>query len=444
MPRVDRPRDAPDKEVLDPGQIMHRKQREAIVSVAGNSGSTPRAGGSKSIQYKQLVAEALQMTSGSKKSVASMKQAEEKLRAAITLCPERRDAHGILAQMVVLWDGLGAAYHYSRAELLSTTRDELWAKAAVAVFEHFYLQPLYLQETSEAPKVATPSWCHDEGLKTAATDAMGLLPEFEWRAVRMHALVMSGTELTIHAVDEHAPVDMLSADRERTPAELCAAAASFQKLVKLIGLARAGRFPVPLGAEDTVLLQVGDETLKGFINMALRCRRLASMLEEHDPQQRGLYRALYAECRHRVLSEVEQGGQPRLQTTTPTEAQSEPNAEGPEPGPEVSRAGSKSSPAVATPAADLPDEPVTPFAADADNLVKASARAEDSGASGLPMPRWDWRWTFLAAVLAAAAWVSLWLLRDDRQGHAVASSAAAASEAEGAAGVVIDAWLPRE
>lgn len=402
-------------ETLDPGRIMAQRQREAIVSVGASGGG--RAG-SKSIQYKQLVAEALQMTSGTNKTLERMKQAEETLRAAIKLCPERRDAHGILAQMLILWDADAAAIHYSRTEALSTARDELWAKAAVSVFEYVCLPAERLSQDGSPAQLVLPTWCHDDGLKQAATDALALLPDFEWRAVRMHALVLSGEELLPCGVA--APKGGSSMVRERTPAELCAAAASCQKLVKLIGLARSGSFPVALGPEDRVLLQVTDATLKRFIELALCCRRLASMLEE----DRGA--TSYAELRRRAgfgrATQGEKAQQPQRQLKDGTSGTAvsqepgmernihadaadrvlpvEPTRDGLGQSPIAASTAAAAYPAAAASATDTSDKPAASCHVDAMETID-SAKANETSPATLMCA------TTGAVVVAAAAWAAL-------------------------------------
>ena len=103
------------------------------------------------------VKNAVQMTAGANKTVERMQQAAQKLRAAIALCPGRRDAYGMLAQMEILWDPGAAISSYAKAESLSMLHDELWAKSAVTVFEHLYL-PCLRAAAATGVQLTPPTW----------------------------------------------------------------------------------------------------------------------------------------------------------------------------------------------------------------------------------------------------------------------------------------------
>jgi hypothetical protein len=223
-------------------------------------------------RYTQLVAEALQLTQMPNRTTASIQQAEINLREAIRLCPERRDAHGVLAQLVVVRDPTEAATHFLRTVELSIGHDELWAKSSVCVFEHFQGREAHGME--DPTNLPLPTWWTDEALKTVAIEAVQLLPSFEWRALRMHAIVLSAPIYPWRTWGEAGP---------RTPDELRLAADSYQGLVKIIGGARKGNFPAPQGMspEDTSLLRIRDPDIKTYIMLALECRKRAGLLEQN-------------------------------------------------------------------------------------------------------------------------------------------------------------------
>ena len=186
-------------------------------------------------RYKYLVAEALQMTAYPTRTLERMRQAEDKLREAIELCPERRDAHGILAQLLVVRDSDEAVSHYLRTVELSVNHDELWAKAAVSVFEHFQAN------RHESSGFTLPAWWNDEALKNTAVDAKSLLPDYEWRAVRMHAIVLSAPVYPWRTWDAG----------PRSAEELCSAADSYQRIVKMV-LAHALTMTISLPNHEPV------------------------------------------------------------------------------------------------------------------------------------------------------------------------------------------------
>mmetsp|Transcript_52364 Transcript_52364/g.120364 ORF Transcript_52364/g.120364 Transcript_52364/m.120364 type:complete len:262 (-) Transcript_52364:672-1457(-) len=211
-------------------------------------------------KYKALCAEVGQLTASHSRTIDSMQKAEEKLREAIALCPNRRDAHGMIAQLMVAHSADGAAKHYLRTVELSVGRDEMWAKSVVMTFDHF------LSKRHEVSGLAPPAWWTDETLKSYLSNAKELLPKCEWRAVRAHAIVLSAPVYAWVTWEVGA----------RTADELLAAADSFQALAKLVAAARKGVYPVPLGVEDMPLLEISDSDMKCYIALALQCRRLAS------------------------------------------------------------------------------------------------------------------------------------------------------------------------
>jgi len=242
-----------------------------------SSGQPPQAAGVTSLrrsgtQYTKLVAEALTITQLPSRTQATLQKAERNLREAILLCPERRDAHGVLAQLVVVRDSCEAAGHFLRTVELSIGHDELWAKSIVCVFEHFQGREAHGMVDSSSTPLHLPAWWNDDRLKAAAVEAKALLPSFEWRATRMHAIVLSSPLYPWRAWGDAG---------ERTPTELRAAADSYQSLVRTIGGARKGLFPAPQGMspEDTSLLRIGDPDVKTYITLALECRKRASSLE---------------------------------------------------------------------------------------------------------------------------------------------------------------------
>ena len=268
-----------DKPTALPEEVIQRSARKLAAGAADGSSpvrdgassarsAAPRGSGQK---YKYLVAEALQLTAVATRTLDKMRQAEDKLRAAIDLCPERRDAHGILAQLVVVRDHNASISHYMRTVELSMLRDELWAKAAITVFEHFQTG---WNRGEHGSGLTRPSWWNDETLRAFAVDARGLLPDYEFRAVRMHALVLSAPLYPWRTWEASS----------RTSEELIAAAGSYQQLVKLVSLAKKGAFPVALGPEDRILLTLTDNEMKTYIQLALQCRRLASAPDEESRQ----------------------------------------------------------------------------------------------------------------------------------------------------------------
>mmetsp|Transcript_52363 Transcript_52363/g.120363 ORF Transcript_52363/g.120363 Transcript_52363/m.120363 type:complete len:181 (-) Transcript_52363:44-586(-) len=116
-------------------------------------------------KYKALCAEVGQLTASHSRTIDSMQKAEEKLREAIALCPNRRDAHGMIAQLMVAHSADGAAKHYLRTVELSVGRDEMWAKSVVMTFDHF------LSKRHEVSGLAPPAWWTDETLKSYLSNA---------------------------------------------------------------------------------------------------------------------------------------------------------------------------------------------------------------------------------------------------------------------------------
>lgn len=210
-------------------------------------------------RYTQLVAEALQLTHLPQRTPETMQRAENNLRQAIALCPERRDGHGILAQLVVVKDHNEASLEFMRTIDLSIRHDELWAKSVVTVFEHFQSGEL---GPSSPPR---PAWWADETLKSWAVEATQILPEFEWRAVRMLAIVMSAPVYPWRTWEPG----------ERSADELRTAAASFQSVLKLVGQARKGNLPVTSQPEYASLMRIRDADAKLYIELALQCRKMA-------------------------------------------------------------------------------------------------------------------------------------------------------------------------
>ena len=279
-------------------------------------------------RYTQLVAEALQLTHLPERTTETLQRAEDNLRRAIALCPERRDGHGILAQLITVKDHNEATLEFLRTIDLSIRHDELWAKSVVSVFEHFQSGAL---DPSSPPR---PAWWTDETLKSWALEATQILPEFEWRAERMLAIVMSAPVYPWRTWEPG----------ERDADELRTAAASFQRIVKLVGQARKGSLPVrrPLHfatapqraaararldsararpraqltsqPELLSLTRIRDKDAKLYIELALRCRRAADGLADGTMTNAALSTL-------RVAGSSGSGGGAAPPPTVPAEAQ---------------------------------------------------------------------------------------------------------------------------
>lgn len=245
--------------------MSRRRSKAAVPASEAEAEQAPTMRGSAG-RYKALVSEALEMCSGELRTLENMRRAEGMLEEAIKLCPQRRDAHGILAQLLVVRDHDEAVRHYAIVCEMSMLHDELWAKSFVSVFEHFQNR-LHRGDSALVP----PAWWTDRCLREAAPEVKTLLPSYEWRAVRMHAIVLSAPVYPWCTWEQST----------RTTEELLAAADSYQEIVKLVGQARKGNYPVAIGPEDRSLLKIGNEDIKTYIELALQCRRVASMPEEY-------------------------------------------------------------------------------------------------------------------------------------------------------------------
>ena len=258
----------------DDEAAMTNAMTNAIDTRAEGEGGTHAVRGSAA-NYRALVAEALELVSiPSRRTPEALQRAEENLRQAIALCPERRDAHGIYAQPLIVHHHDQAIEHFMRVVELSTQRDELWAKAFVSCFLYFHAK------RHEASGFLRPAWFNDATLREAAVEAKAVLPDYEWRAVRAHAIIMS------------APIYPWCTwplpDKEeglcRTAEEFVAAAESFQSIVKMVGQARKGIHPG--GVEDATLLKLSDDDLKTHITLAVSCRRAAEAAAAADAEAR--------------------------------------------------------------------------------------------------------------------------------------------------------------
>jgi hypothetical protein len=240
-------------------------------AMQGTDAAGGNRGQSASSRYRTLVSDALRIMRDPSVE-GSIEVAAKKLITAVGLCPERRDAHGVLAQLGALVDVHSAMVHYLRTLELSVAHDELWAKSAVSVFDYFQFPT-----APDGPQHDVPEWWNDAALKAMATTCKEVLPECEWRAVRMHATILGAPVYPRCRWESKCSWG----SHPRTPHELRAAAESYSQLNKLVAQARHGLFP--MGPEDKYLVELPDTGIKAHIALGLQCRRLAERLENEPP-----------------------------------------------------------------------------------------------------------------------------------------------------------------
>jgi len=207
-------------------------------------------------EYRRLCSEGLQLMYGD--TVESLEKAEEKLHAAALRCPQRRDGHGIRAQVLSRLKRKDEAFTcYLRVLELSIAHDKLWAKAVTSVFEH-----LQFGEIGSPTAVELGiSWWNDEALKNLSAEVESIIGD-DWIAVNFRAIVLYGSCYPWARWDAG----------DRSAEELRGAADRFQQVAKLhIQLAAS----LPNGEQARAVA-------KQYISLGVTARQRADLADKHE------------------------------------------------------------------------------------------------------------------------------------------------------------------